>query len=117
MQPTTHSVSTTLLFPLGATYYSRIHLLGFDGKDPKLTNYFWKHSDEFQFNELLPTVQAADPGFFASRDYVQQSDENDLQTDAFLEVIEKIGTEVIMTHPSFIKALNRRHSAHRGKAM
>lgn len=108
-QSTSGSVSTSVLFPLGATYYSRIYLLGFDGKDPGLTNYFWKHSDEFQFNDLLPTVQASDPGFFAGRDYVWQSQENDRQTEAFLQVIERGGTRVVMTHPSFIEPLKRRY--------
>lgn len=108
-ESTSHSVSTSMMFPCAATYYRRIHLVGFDGKDPKLTNYFWKHGDEFQFNDLLPTVRASDPGFFSGIDYVKFAAHGDSLTDRFLSTIEASGVEVRMSHPSFIEPLARRY--------
>ena len=103
-----HSVSTSMMFPYAATYYRRMHLVGFDGKDPKITNYFWRHGDEFQFNDLLPSVRASDPGFFSGIDYVKFAAHGDRLTDQFLSAIEASGVEIVMSHPSFIEPLARR---------
>lgn len=108
VQSTSHSVFTSVLLPLAATYYRRIHLVGFDGKDPAMKNYFWKHSDEFQFNDLLPTVRESDPGFFSKRDYEDYSRRNADEIEHFVKLVEDSGVEVIMAHPSFIEPLNRR---------
>lgn len=108
VQSTSHSVFTSVLLPLAATYYRRIHLVGFDGKDPSVKNYFWKHSDEFQFNDLLPSVRESDPGFFAKRDYDDYSRRNSDEIEHFLGLVESSGVEVRMTHPSFIEPLQRR---------
>lgn len=105
-----NSVFTSLLLPLAATYYRTIHLVGFDGKDPNMKNYFWKHSEEFQFNDLLPTVKESDPGFFSKRDYDEYNRRNADEVEEYLSEIEKTGVQVIMTHPSFIEPLQRRYN-------
>lgn len=106
-----NSVFTSLLLPLAATYYRTIHLVGFDGKDPNMKNYFWKHSEEFQFNDLLPTVKESDPGFFSKRDYDEYNRRNAEEVEEYISAIEKTGVRVIMTHPSFIEPLQRRYNA------
>jgi hypothetical protein len=111
LQTTSNSVFTTLMLPLAATYYRRIHLVGFDGKAPAMTNYFWKHSDEFQFTDLLSTVQATDPGFFSKRDYVDYSRRNEEEIAALLAAVEQRGIDVVMTHRSYIEPLQRRFVA------
>lgn len=117
IQCTSHSVFTSILLPVAATYYRTIHLVGFDGKDPAMKNYFWKHSAEFQFNELLPTVRESDPGFFSKRDYEDYSRRNAEEVDRFITRIEQSGAKVIMTHPSFIEPLHRRYDASRSGGM
>jgi hypothetical protein len=105
-----NSVFTSLLLPLAATYYRTIHLVGFDGKDPNMKNYFWKHSEEFQFNDLLPTVKESDPGFFSKRDYDEYNRRNAEEVEEYISCIERAGVKVIMSHPSFIEPLQRRYA-------
>lgn len=114
LQRTSHSVFTSLLLPLAATYYSRIHLVGFDGKDPSMKNYFWKHNDEFQFNDLLPTVREENPGFFHGRDYEDYNKRNADEIEEFVSCVEATGVEVIMSHASFIEPLQRRYLTKKG---
>jgi hypothetical protein len=110
VQTTTASVFTTLMLPLAATHYEKIHLLGFDGKGPAVSNYFWRHNAEFQYTDLIATVQASDPGFF-SVDYNQYSRDHAVEVEACLAAVEAMGTQVIMTHPSFIAPLQRRYES------
>lgn len=112
-QSTSNSIFTSVLLPIAATYYRRIHLVGFDGKDPSVKNYFWKHSDEFQFNDLLATVRESDPGFFSKRDYDDYNRRNAEEIELFVSLVESTGVEVIMTHPSFIEPLQKRYRLRR----
>lgn len=110
MAPHGSSVFPTLMFPLAIGSFKRIHLIGFDGKDPNMKNYYWKHSDEFQYQEELPTVQQHDPGSYGNRppDYYDKynatySDE----IERLVKVARDRGCEVHMVHPSFVPALKR----------
>lgn len=116
-QCTSNSVFTSILIPLAATFYRRVHLVGFDGKDPNMKNYFWKHSDEFQFNDLLPTVKESDPGFFSKRDYDEYNRRNAEEVEAFISCIESAGVKVVMTHPSFIEPLQRRYQENKDRSL
>jgi hypothetical protein len=111
------SVFPQLMLPLALNYYQRIQLVGFDGKDPKMKNYFWKHSDEFQYEAELPSVKAHDPGSFGAR----ASDFYDKYNEVYSGQIEELlasgfqrGREIHMAHISFVPALKRLHDAERG---
>lgn len=105
MQKNGYSVFTMLLLPVAATYYRKLHLVGFDGKSPDMKHYFWKHNDEFQYTELLPTVKEAEPGFFAGKDYNAYNSSNADSIAEAITSVQQTGVELVMSHPSFIPPL------------
>ena len=108
-----NSVFPIIMLPLATTFYKRIYLVGFDGKDKSTKNYFWKHSDEFQFPELIPSVKEHDPGFFDNE--INFYDNHHLAYSAMissvLSLAQSQNKEIIMTHPSFIPSLNELYLA------
>ena len=107
-----YSVFPGLMLPFAASFYQKLYLIGFDGKDPNAKNYFWRHSDEFQFHGELPSVKTHDLGFFAGNDddfYNRFALEYSNQLEVVLTLAEKMGREIIMTHPSFVPSLARRY--------
>ena len=103
-----NSVFPTMMLPLATTFFKRIHLVGFDGKDKSLKKYFWKHSDEFQFPELIPSVKEHDPAFFSNEEdfYERHHLEYSDMISSVLTLAESKGKEIIMAHRSFIPSLN-----------
>jgi hypothetical protein len=105
IQKNGYSVFTMLLLPVAATYYRKIHLVGFDGKSPELKHYFWKHNDEFQYTDLLPSVKAVEPGFFVQKDFDAYNRANADSIAEALACVQAQGVELVMSHPSFIRPL------------
>lgn len=117
MLPNASSVFTVLMLPVAINFYKKIHLIGFDGKDPSLKNYFWKHSEEFQYLEELSTVREHDPGSFGNRRddfYDNYNQMYSAQIDDLLALAVDKGCELRMAHPSFVPALKRLYEAHPG---
>ncbi|HUS12246.1 MAG TPA: hypothetical protein VMZ30_17400 [Pyrinomonadaceae bacterium] len=114
MAPHGSSVFPTLMFPLAIGSFKRIHLIGFDGKDPNMKNYYWKHSDEFQYQDELPTVKEHDPGSYGNREadyYDKYNATYSAEIDALISVARQRGCEINMVHPSFVPALKRIYEA------
>jgi hypothetical protein len=105
IQKNGYSVFTALLLPVAATYYRKIHLVGFDGKSPELKHYFWKHNDEFQYTDLLPSVKTVEPGFFVQKDFDAYNRANADSIAEALACVQAQGVELVMSHPSFIPPL------------
>lgn len=102
------NIFTQAMLPVGATHFQKLKLIGFDGKS-KDVNYFWKHSDEFQFQDLLPTVRECEPGFFAKVDFDAYSAKHNDVLKTELSAIEAAGVEIEMTHRTFIPELALRY--------
>lgn len=109
VEKSSNSVFTSVMLPLAATFYKNIYLVGFDGKEKGLKNYFWKHQDEFQFTNLLETVKTSDPGFFHERNYDEFNSKNNNEIKKIIKQIQADGVEVFMEHPSNIEFLNSLH--------
>jgi hypothetical protein len=105
IQKNGYSVFTMLLLPVAATYYRKIHLVGFDGKSPELKHYFWKHNDEFQYTDLLPSVKTVEPGFFVQKDFDAYNRANAHSIAEAMACVQAQGVAVVMSHPSFIPPL------------
>lgn len=111
------SVFPMMMLPVAATLYKRILLIGFDGKDPNLKNYFWKHNPQFQFPELLPSVKEHDCGFFSGCDEKWYQGHNQLYSDEIEQMLREVegrGVKVAMAHRSFIPCLQARFAARSG---
>jgi hypothetical protein len=76
------SIITFIMIPLASCMADEIYILGADGRGKK-ENYFWKHSEKVQLNDLMETVFKTHPSFFRDRDYVDHYDEH-------CEYIEKL---------------------------
>lgn len=106
VEKASNSVFTSVMLPLAATFYKNIYLVGFDGKDKGLKNYFWNHQDEFQFTDLLDSVKSSDPGFFHERNYDEYNVTNNNEISELIGRIQADGVGVSMEHISNIEYLN-----------
>ena len=106
---TTSNVLTGLLIPLGATLAEEIYISGCDGRPLKQNDYFWSHSKTVQISEEMQSIQTAHPSFFlvSYDDYY----ETHIQTlETWCQGIEALGKSVHNLTPSYIPALQSRHS-------
>lgn len=62
------SVVNMLMLPVACYLSKDVGMCGFTGRSPN-DSFFWSHSDNFQYQDLLPTVRSMHPGFFTNRDY------------------------------------------------
>jgi hypothetical protein len=111
--PNLGNVLPLLLLPLGCTLAKTVCLWGFDGRAPS-DKLFWSNSNKHTYQELIPELQKAHPGFF--RHYVPKEDPTKYvrkyhgdALDGRMTAAEKSGYRFIMLHPSWTAALNKRY--------
>jgi hypothetical protein len=111
--PNLGNVLPLLLLPLGCTLAKTVCLWGFDGRAPS-DKLFWSNSNKHTYQELIPELQKAHPGFF--RHYVPKEDPTKYVReyhgdvlDGRMSAAEKAGYRFIMLHPSWTPALNKRY--------
>jgi hypothetical protein len=111
--PSLGNVLPLLLLPLGCTLAKTVCLWGFDGRAPS-DKLFWSNSNKHTYQELLPELQEAHPGFF--QHYVPKEDPTKYVReyhgdvlDGRMSAAEKAGYRFIMLHPSWTPALNKRY--------
>lgn len=105
----TENIMTLLLLPIAATLSNNIHLLGFDGKSPDQTDYFWKHHNKFQYVELLKDIQAEHASFFEDRDFGLYSENHEKTISSIFLKFENAGIQIQSHSKSFIQAINERN--------
>ncbi|MGK2956636.1 MAG: FkbM family methyltransferase [Solirubrobacterales bacterium] len=110
----TANVLTLLLLPLAGTLFSRIRIMGCDGRPAHENNYFWSHDKASQINEEMDSIQTAHPSFF-SVDYDEYYQSHCDTLEAWLTAAENDGKAIENLSPSHIPALMRRtYPARRG---
>lgn len=111
--PILENVLANLLLPVGCTIGRNIGLWGFDGRAPTDVG-FWANSDRHAYPELMPSIRAAHPAFFADKvpagnevKYVNKV-HGDL-LDERLSDAEARGFRFRMLHPSWTPTLQKRY--------
>lgn len=102
------SIITFIMLPLATSLADEIYVLGADGRGNN-ENYFWKHNEKVQLEELMESVFVTHPSFFRDRDY---ADHYQQHCDFIEELItrgEAEGKKYYSLTESFIPALKSRH--------
>ena len=102
------NVLTALLLPVALSWYDEVYMVGFDGKGTT-KNYFWSHQDDFQYQDLLPTVRECDPGFFSTVDYDKYSREHEQYLSSLLAEALRMGKRIHSINASSLSCINALH--------
>jgi hypothetical protein len=60
----TQNILTLAMLPFAMNNYKKIFFAGFDGNNNVKKNYYWKHSEKYQFQKELNDIKNIHPGFF-----------------------------------------------------
>ena len=52
------------MLPFAMNNYKKIFFAGFDGNNNVKKDYYWKHSEKYQFQKELNDIKNIHPGFF-----------------------------------------------------
>ncbi len=111
--PDDGNVLNGLLLPLGCTVGRDVRLWGFDGRAPG-DQGFWANSGRHAYADLIPSIRAAHPAFFAH--LVPPGDEvryvnrvHGEWLDARLAEAESRGFQFTMLHHSWTATLEKRY--------
>ncbi len=113
--PALGNVLNVLLLPLACTLSNNVNLWGFDGRAPD-DKLFWSNSTQHSYPELMNSLQAAHPAFFA---HYLPADKPDAyvklvhgdQLDYALCRAEAQGWQFNMMHRSWTPTLQKRVSS------
>ncbi len=111
----TRNVMTHFLLPLGASLARHTMLIGFDGRRPHESTYFWSHSQSSQFTQEMPIIQEAHPAFF-NIDYDDYYREHCEKVDLYLKRMENLRRRVVSLTDSHIPAIRGRFVANLSEA-
>jgi len=103
----TKNIMTLLMVPLASALSRNVYIIGADGRSPK-EKYFWKHSKENQFEELMGSVEETHPSFFRDRIYTSYYAEHCRVVEDQIERGEQQGISYFSLTPSEIPALQTR---------
>ena len=108
------NILNLLLLPVACNLSRDIGLWGFDGRAPD-DKLFWANSSKHSYSELLPTLQAAHPGFFDHNvpkndpeKYIRMVHGDVLERS--LTLAEEAGWTFKMLHHSWTPTLAKRHA-------
>lgn len=102
------NILSLLLLPIAATFTKEINLIGFDGKSPDQTDYFWEHHSNFQYVDLMEDVKSEHQSFFSDRDYSSYSKKHEKNIDLIFQKLEDLGIKIKSHAKSFIPSINAR---------
>ena len=60
----TQNILTLAMLPFAMNNYKKIFFAGFDGNNNVKKDYYWKHSEKYQFQKELNDIKNIHPGFF-----------------------------------------------------
>ena len=95
----TDNVMTLFMIPVACALAEEICFLGVDGRRPEET-YFWSHSRQSQFSDLMDTARQTHPSFFANRDYPGYYDRHCRTMETLLQYGEERGKRFYALTPS-----------------
>jgi len=104
----TANIMTLFMLPLASTVAREVYVIGADGRQ-KGETYFWRHSAQNQFDELMQTVVETHPSFFRDRVYTDYYAEHCRVVASQIAFGEARGCTYNSLTPSYIPALAARH--------
>jgi hypothetical protein len=102
------SIITFIMLPLATSLAEEIYVLGADGRGTN-ENYFWKHNEKVQLEELMESVFVTHPSFFRDRDYADHYQQHCDYIEELITRGEAEGKRYYSLTESFIPALKSRH--------
>ncbi len=102
------SIITFIMLPLATSLAEKVYILGADGRG-KSENYFWKHNNKVQLENLKESVFTTHPSFFRDRDYADHYKEHCDYLEEVIKKGENEGTNYYSLTESFIPALKDRY--------
>lgn len=103
-----NNIMTLYMIPVASAIAREVCILGADGRQ-KGEKYFWKHSSQNQFDELMQTVVDTHPSFFRDRIYTDYYKKHCQVVESQIEFGEKRGIIYRTLTPSYIPALAKRY--------
>jgi hypothetical protein len=103
----TGNILTTLMLPLASALARQVPILGADGR-ARGERYFWRHSTQSQFGELMNSAVEAHPSFFRDRIYARYYRTHCRELEHQLAYGERKGVRYLAVTPSHIPALAAR---------
>ena len=100
----TQNVFTRYMLPIAQIFFKDIYCIGFDGKPKSKNNYFWEHSDRFQYDKS--PVFKAHPTFFSDINYDSYYTKHLNMMSSILKNIRKRNIKVSSLSPTFFDCLN-----------
>jgi hypothetical protein len=103
----TDNILTLFMLPFASALSQEIYLIGSDGRQ-KSENYFWKHNERVQFNDLMETVFNTHPSFFRDRVYTDYYDHHCRLMEELMTYGESYGLKYFSLTYSYIPAVQKR---------
>ncbi|MFX4284465.1 FkbM family methyltransferase [Aliarcobacter butzleri] len=103
----TNNILTKLMIPMASSICNTIFIMGADGRKPN-ENYFWQHSQNAQYTDLMETVFIAHPSFFRDRVYTDYYKEHCEDLEKLIEYGESLGKVYFSITKSYIPAFEKR---------
>ncbi len=101
------NILTFLMVPFASSIAKKIYIIGADGRE-KSEKYFWKHSSNVQFDDLMETVFNTHPSFFRDRNYEDYYEVHCSFLNDLIQYGESEGKQYYSLTKSFIPALHTR---------
>lgn len=103
----THNILTLFMIPIASTICNTIFIMGADGRKPD-EKYFWEHSKNVQYTELMETVFLAHPSFFRDRIYTDYYEEHCEDLENLIKYGETLEKVYFSITKSYMPALEKR---------
>lgn len=106
----TENILSLFMLPIAASLSQKIFLIGMDGrKKEESKNYFWKHSNQFQYSEsLLNQAKTEHPSFFENRNYTGYNSKHDKQLENLFSRLEAMGCTIKSYFKSNLASVQKR---------
>lgn len=101
------SIITFLMLPLASSLTNEVYVLGADGRGNS-ENYFWKHNEKVQLEELKSSVFLTHPSFFRDRDYVDHYEKHCKYVEEIINIGEGLGKKYFSLTKSHVPAFSKR---------
>lgn len=103
----TKNILTQFMIPIASSICNTIFIMGADGRKPD-EKYFWQHSKNAQYTDLMETVFIAHPSFFRDRVYTDYYKEHCEDLEKLIEYGESLGKVYFSITKSYIPAFEKR---------